>query len=214
MDELQLLSSLGTLISILIAIASFYIARQKEAVTSKEELNQKFADAKTDYIQRIQDLSNRRDDKLEKAIKDRDERMDELVAERDLKLDALEKRIAGECSDKFHLLDKRLESIELKIDPLWDAIIKEIPKLLINPHTPQLDSLLRKGINQGWECLEPYEMNLLDELIDKEMAVLTLSKLTKSGEPSKRVNNKTSARLAAFAVVKAAAKMQNKLAKC
>lgn len=159
---MQLLSVLGTIVSLFIAITSFYIARKKDAVTSNEELNKRFKE--------------------------------------------LEDRIAKECGEKYASVDKRLSLLEDKMNPIWGAIMKEIPNLLISPHTPQLDALMRKGINFGWECLEPSEIALLDELIDQEVTRLRLAGIQDDA--------KSKARIAAFAAVKAGIEAQRKLAAC
>jgi len=66
-------------------------------------------------------------------------------------------------------------AIELKVNPLWQVVISEIPKLLISPHTPVLDGYVRKGIKSGWKSLEDAEFTHLEELIDQEIVAISLS---------------------------------------
>ena len=40
------------------------------------------------------------------------------------------------CSD--------IKTIKTKLDPIWDAMMTELPKLLISPHTPRMDELILK----------------------------------------------------------------------
>lgn len=44
-------------------------------------------------------------------------------------------------------LEHRLTSLESKIDPIWQAVIKEIPRLLISPHAPEFDALVEKAMD-------------------------------------------------------------------
>ncbi len=44
-------------------------------------------------------------------------------------------------ADAIHL-EHRLTGLESKIEPIWEAILQEIPKLLISPHTPEFDDLV------------------------------------------------------------------------
>jgi hypothetical protein len=111
-----------------------------------------------------------------------------------------------ECGEKYNALDKRLTSMEDKMTPIWGAIMKEIPRLLISPHTPVFDALVRKGVSLGWECLESSEVALLDELIDKEVIRI---RLDPTGE-----DEKSRARIAALSVVKAGIEAQRKQAVC
>ena len=68
-------------------------------------------------------------------------------------------------------LESRLTSIErtleTKLEPIWDCIMKELPKILISPHTPGLDRLLIRASSVGFKNLpeiEAFELyNRLDE---------------------------------------------------
>lgn len=48
-------------------------------------------------------------------------------------------------------MEHRLTSIEnvlnTKLEPIWNVIIGELPKILISPHTPDLDKLLVKYVD-------------------------------------------------------------------
>ena len=63
-------------------------------------------------------------------------------------------------------LEHRLTSLEEKIEPIWEAIIKEIPRLLISPHSPEFDKLVEKSLNGG--DLTAEELEQLKELVDAE----------------------------------------------
>jgi len=63
-------------------------------------------------------------------------------------------------------LEHRLTTLELKIEPIWDAVRREIPKLLISPHTGEFDILLRKSMN-GLD-MTIIEVKRLLELLDGE----------------------------------------------
>lgn len=48
-------------------------------------------------------------------------------------------------------LEHRLTTLELKIEPIWDAVRREIPKLLIsdrNPKSSEFDELMQKAMNE------------------------------------------------------------------
>lgn len=63
-------------------------------------------------------------------------------------------------------LEHRLTSLEEKIEPIWEAIIKEIPRLLISPHSPEFDKLVEKSL-KGDE-FTPEELEKLRKLVDAE----------------------------------------------
>lgn len=66
-------------------------------------------------------------------------------------------------------LEHRLTSLESKLEPIWQAIIKEIPKLLISPHTPEFDALVEKATdNLGTMTIADVKrlMTLLDQEYD------------------------------------------------
>lgn len=64
-------------------------------------------------------------------------------------------------------LEHRLTSLEGKIEPIWEAIIKEIPRLLISPHSPEFDKLVEKSL-EDIDSLTPEEKKRLEELLNKE----------------------------------------------
>jgi len=64
-------------------------------------------------------------------------------------------------------LENRLTSLELKIEPIWDAIRLQIPKLLISPHTREFDRLILKSI-EGLNDMTAIETKRLIELLDIE----------------------------------------------
>lgn len=71
-------------------------------------------------------------------------------------------------------LESRLTSIEntleTKLDPIWDAIMKELPKVLLSPHTPELDRLMTKALKVGFRNLPHIEAFELNDNLDKEYA--------------------------------------------
>jgi hypothetical protein len=158
LDELGYLQIIGTLVSLFIALSSFYFARKKDAVTDTKELY----------------------DKLDK--------------------------IRDDCMGKAQAMEVKLAALEAKYNTMFDVILNKFPKLLVAPHTAQLDALMKKGMDEGWD-LRPDEAHLLDELIMKEMTVLGIS-------TKKKVSLQTSAKIAAFAMVKQAVKERRTQAKC
>lgn len=64
-------------------------------------------------------------------------------------------------------LEHRLTSLEEKIDPIWEAIIKEIPRLLISPHSPEFDKLVEKSL-EDIDSLTPEERERLEELLNEQ----------------------------------------------
>lgn len=50
-------------------------------------------------------------------------------------------------------LEHRLTGLESKIEPIWEAIIKEIPRLLISPHSPEFDLLSEVSMTKGLKTL-------------------------------------------------------------
>ncbi len=65
-------------------------------------------------------------------------------------------------------LEHRLTSLEAKIEPIWNAILKEIPRLLISPHSPEFDALVEKAITIGLDDMDPADVERLSELLDGE----------------------------------------------
>lgn len=74
-------------------------------------------------------------------------------------------------------LEHRLTSLESKLDPIWQAIIKEIPKLLISPHTPEFDALVEKAIG-NLESMTIAEVKRLMVLLEEEYVVAVKEKNT------------------------------------
>ena len=74
-------------------------------------------------------------------------------------------------------LEHRLTSLESKLDPIWQAIIKEIPKLLISPHTPEFDELVEKAMDD-LEAMTIGEVKRLMMLLDQEYIVAVKEKNT------------------------------------
>lgn len=64
-------------------------------------------------------------------------------------------------------LEHRLTSLEHKIEPVWDAIRNEIPKLLIRPHTLELDELIQKSL-KGLNTMSDNQVKRLLQLLDDE----------------------------------------------
>lgn len=96
-------------------------------------------------------------------------------------------------------LEHRLTSLEEKIEPIWEAIIKEIPRLLISPHSPEFDKLVEKSL-KGIDTLTPEELERLEELVDAEYEVAVEEKnsgraiglvLMRAGIRSNHVKTKT-----------------------
>lgn len=65
------------------------------------------------------------------------------------------------------VLEHRLTGLESKIEPIWEAIIKEIPRLLISPHSPEFDDLVKKSIN-GLKAMTLEEIEKLLGLLNSE----------------------------------------------
>jgi len=66
-------------------------------------------------------------------------------------------------------LEHRLTTLELKIEPIWDAVRREIPKLLIsnrNPRSSEFDELMQKAMKE--QDMTNIEIIRLLELLDSE----------------------------------------------
>lgn len=66
-------------------------------------------------------------------------------------------------------LENRLTTLELKIEPIWDAVRREIPKLLIsnrNPGPTEFDELMQKAMKE--EDMTNIEITRLLELLNDE----------------------------------------------
>lgn len=68
----------------------------------------------------------------------------------------------------------RLTALETKIEPLWDAITNEIPRLIMSPHTSELDRLIKKATGPN-SILTLEENNRLLQLLDQEYALASES---------------------------------------
>lgn len=64
-------------------------------------------------------------------------------------------------------LEHRLTALEEKINPIWQAIISEIPNLLIKEDTPELDELLRMASN-GLEDMTDKQIHKMLQLLNEE----------------------------------------------
>lgn len=53
------------------------------------------------------------------------------------------------------------QTLEDRLDPIWDAIMVELPKLLLSPHHQRLDSLILCATTNGAESLSPPERDEL-----------------------------------------------------
>ncbi len=74
-------------------------------------------------------------------------------------------------------LEHRLTSLESKLDPIWQAIIKEIPKLLISPHTPEFDVLVEEAM-VNLEGMTIAKVKRLMTLLEEEYDVAVKEKNT------------------------------------
>ena len=77
---------------------------------------------------------------------------------------------ANSAKEATKELEHRLTALEHKIEPLWDAIRKEIGEILIKPHTPELDSLIKKAMT-NLKKMTNREVKNLSELLDREYYV-------------------------------------------
>lgn len=80
----------------------------------------------------------------------------------------------GACDTRHQTVLDRLEEIigrlirlEERLTPLWDMIIKELPKILISPHTQELDEFIRMYMN-GFEHMTKDELLKMKELLEAE----------------------------------------------
>ncbi len=64
--------------------------------------------------------------------------------------------------------EHRMTILESKIEPIWETIMNEIPKLLIKESTPELDILLRKTQNGSLDDLSFDELYRLKRLLEIE----------------------------------------------
>jgi hypothetical protein len=118
--------------------------------------------------------------------------------------------IKEDCTKKSQEIEVKLATIESKYNTMFDVILTKFPKLLVSPHTAQLDGLIWKGLNGGWECLSIAETELLNELIEKEITVLELQTV-KVGSSH---DLKLEAKISAFAMIRTAIAEKRRERKC
>lgn len=78
-------------------------------------------------------------------------------------------------------LEHRLTSLEHKIEPIWDAIRNEIPKLLIKEGTKELDKLLRMT-SEGLDNMTDKQVHDMIRLLEEEY-----TKAMKTGDSGRAV---------------------------
>lgn len=82
-------------------------------------------------------------------------------------------------------LERRLTAIEYtleyKLEPLWDAVRTQIPKMLISPHSQELDKLLKMASN-GLDEMTDQQVQEMASMLDKEY-----SKAVKTGDAGRAV---------------------------
>lgn len=77
-------------------------------------------------------------------------------------------RKTGQLMEQQHEADKRLLQLETRFNVFWSAIEKELPKVLLRPHTPEIDKYLRKMQHGVLTDDDKREMTrLLREVLDK-----------------------------------------------
>jgi len=57
-------------------------------------------------------------------------------------------------------IKERLTALETKIEPFWEMVQKELPKILHSPHTPELDVLLEKMANGNINKIEAEDLKI------------------------------------------------------
>ena len=72
-------------------------------------------------------------------------------------------------------LEHRLTSLELKVEPLWKAVMEEIPGLLIKKDTPEFDALLQRA-QKDLAGLTDTERKALIQLLGVEYSAAVESK--------------------------------------
>uniref|UniRef100_A0A6M3M567 Uncharacterized protein n=1 Tax=viral metagenome TaxID=1070528 RepID=A0A6M3M567_9ZZZZ len=77
--------------------------------------------------------------------------------------DKLSKAEAVQLENRLTSIERALED---KLNPIWNAIMTELPKILISPHTPKLDILLKKALN-GFSHLSGEEAKTLAKGLDE-----------------------------------------------
>lgn len=90
-------------------------------------------------------------------------------------------------------LENRLSTIEeilrSRLDPIWNVIMTELPKVLISPHTPEFDELIKKAIN-NFDLMDNQELldlerclvknHLKHKNVDKKLAARFLLSVTRT----------------------------------
>ena len=74
---------------------------------------------------------------------------------------------ARKMENRLTSIEGDIKAIRVKIDPIWNAITSEFPKLIIREDTPEIDTLLRKFMIKT-SPLNPNENQRLIELLDEE----------------------------------------------
>ncbi len=74
---------------------------------------------------------------------------------------------ARKLEHRLTSIEGSIESLRVKVDPIWDAIISELPKMLIKKDTPELDEILRKHLAKKSALSEREQLRLI-ELLDEE----------------------------------------------
>jgi hypothetical protein len=61
---------------------------------------------------------------------------------------------------KIHSLELDINTVKTQFNVFWAVIEKELPKILIKPHTPEIDRLMRKLHTEGLDCKERDELEV------------------------------------------------------
>lgn len=74
---------------------------------------------------------------------------------------------ATQLETRLNSIENSIEILSNKVDPIWDAIMNEIPKLLIRESTPKLDVLLKLASND-LKDMTPTQIQDMIGLLDAE----------------------------------------------
>ncbi len=88
---------------------------------------------------------------------------------------------AVHLESRFNSIESSIEILQNKVEPVWNAIINEIPKLLIKDDTPKLDNLLKLASN-GFSGMSEKQIHTMSQLLDVEY-----SKAIKTGDAGRAV---------------------------
>jgi hypothetical protein len=72
-------------------------------------------------------------------------------------------------NQKIHTIELQMNTMDTKFNVFWSVIEKELPKILIRPHTPEIDAYLRK-MEKGESLTEDEKVDLIKrmrEVLDK-----------------------------------------------